>query len=138
MYNRIYVRKFVQQEHLHLNMKPKHIKQLQAQSRKLQARRVDHDTFVVESISNPVANHVVTVKFERDGTIHTRCTCEWAVNQGIACSHVMAALEHLASMRGRTLSFWLTEEEAKRQKQRVFCLADQRRDDGVWITSRAG
>ncbi len=138
MYNRIYVLKTVQQEHLYLNMKPKYIKQLQAQSRRLQARRVDHDTFVVESVSNPVANHVVTVKFEHDGTIHTRCTCEWAINQGIACSHVMAALEHLASIRGRTLSFWLTEEEAKRQKQRVFYLAGGRHEDGVWITSRAG
>lgn len=104
----------------------------------MQARRVDHDTFVVESVSNPIANHVVTVKFQRDGTINSRCTCEWAINQGVACSHVMAALEYLASSKGRTLSFWLTEEEAKRQKQRVFYLAGGQRNDGVWITSRAG
>lgn len=123
---------------LSLEMKPKHIKQLQAQSRKLQARRVDNDTFVVESISNPVANHIVTVRFQPDGTINTRCTCEWAINQGVGCSHVLAALEYIASIKGRTLSFWLTEEEAVRQKQRVFYLSGAKRDDGLWITSRTG
>jgi len=122
-------------------MKPRNIKQIQAQSRRLNARWIDRYTLVVQSTSNPVANHIVTVEFGDQGLIQARCTCEWAVNRGIACSHVMAALEYLASMKNRTLSFWPTRAEAQRQKHRVFYLAGSQHDeddDGVWITSRAG
>ena len=123
-------------------MKPKNIKQLQAQSRQLRARRVDRHTLVVQSTSNPVANHIVTVEFNEDDVLHARCTCQWALNRGIACTHVMAALEYLASIKNRNLSFWATQEEARRQKQRVFYLSGNGRtpdpDNGVWITSRAG
>jgi hypothetical protein len=124
-------------------MKPKNLKQLQSQSRSLEARRVDKHTLVVQSKANPQANHVVTVEFgPEEDTIRARCTCEWALKRGIGCSHVMAALEYLASMKERTLSFWSTEEEAKKQKHRVFYLSnderDQQQDRGVWITSRAG
>jgi hypothetical protein len=117
-------------------MLPKNIKQLQSQSRELQARRVDRNTVVVESTSNPMANHVVTVRFDDDEhTISTRCTCPWAIHNGVACSHVMAALEYLASLKDRTLSFWLTEEAARRQKHRTFFLRGTN-GEGVWITSR--
>lgn len=123
-------------------MKPKNIKDLQAQSRNLHARRVDTHTLVVQSASNPLANHIVTVEFGEGGTIHARCTCPWALNRGIACSHVMAALEYLASLKNRTLSFWSNQEDARRQKHRVFYLAgSSNRDDedsGVWVTSRTG
>ena len=121
-------------------MKPKNIKQIQAQSRQLRARRVDRHTLAVQSTSNPHANHIVTVEFHQDGTLHARCTCQWALNRGIACAHVMAALEYLASFKNRTLSFWGTQAEARRQKHRVFYLSggSDDEDTGVWITSRAG
>ncbi|MBZ0299776.1 MAG: SWIM zinc finger domain-containing protein [Anaerolineae bacterium] len=123
-------------------MKPTNIKQLQAQSRRMQARRVDRHTLAVQSTSNPMANHIVTVEFHEDGTVHARCTCPWAINRGVACTHVMAALEYLAAMKNRTLSFWTSEEEARRQKHRVFYLThndhDDEQDEGVWITSRVG
>lgn len=119
-------------------MKPKNIKQLQNQSRRLRARWVDTNTVVVESTSSPRANHVVTVEFEEDGSILTRCTCPWAIHQGVACSHVMAALEYLASKKQRTLSFWENLEDAKRQKNRMFYLVGSRADEGVWVTSRTG
>jgi hypothetical protein len=121
-------------------IRPKNLKQLQAQSRHLQARRVDRHTLAVQSTSNPLANHIVTVEFMKDGTIRARCTCQWAMNRGVGCQHVMAALEYMASIKQRTLSFWSSQEEAKRQKQRVFYLSasGDDGDDGVWITSRAG
>ncbi len=123
-------------------MKPKYIKRLQAQSRQLEARHVDKHTFVVQSTSNPNASHVVTVEFGPGDTLRARCTCEWALNRGVGCTHVMAALEYLASRKHRTLSFWTSQDDAKRQKQRVFYLSgdehDQEQTRGVWITSRAG
>lgn len=119
-------------------MIPKNIKHLQAQSRRLQARFVDKNTLVVSSVSNPEANHVVTVNFGRHDEIQARCTCPWAMHNGIACSHVMAALEYLASFKERRLSFWSNPEDARRQKQRVFVLKSQRGGEGVWITSRSG
>jgi hypothetical protein len=119
-------------------MKPKNIKQLQEQSRDLRAHMIGKHIVVVTSISNPVANHIVMVHFDADGTIHARCTCPWALNGGVACTHVMAALELLAHKKGRKLSFWREREEARRQKHRVFRIPDPRnREDGIWITSRS-
>lgn len=122
-------------------MKPANIKRLQIRSRRLRARRVDRHTLVVESASNPAAHHVVTVRFYRDGTLRARCTCPWALNRGIACVHVMAALQYLAGKKGRTLSFWPSRDDAARQKHRIFYLHGANgggSDDngGVWITSR--
>jgi len=122
-------------------MKPIHIKRLQSQSRKLRVRRVDHNTLAVDSTSNPLASHIVTVQFMANDVVHARCTCPWALNHGVGCSHVMAALDYLAARKGRTLSFWGSPEEARRQKQRVFFLQGDSRmtdsPDGVWITSRS-
>ncbi|MBI5670233.1 MAG: SWIM zinc finger family protein [Chloroflexi bacterium] len=119
-------------------MKPKNLKNLQNRGRELRAYILNPNLVVVESTSNPMASHVVTVTYQPDGKIHARCTCPWAINGGVGCSHVMAALEHLAEIRGRRLSFWPSREEAQRQKRRIFFLsADTRDDDGIWITSRA-
>jgi len=118
---------------------PKNIKQLQERSRDLQARRVDKNTFVVSSTTNSNASHIVTVNFSEDGhTIQARCTCAWAIYNGIACSHVLAALEYMASLKERTLSFWNDEQLARRQKHRLFHLVSHEKEqDGIWITSRS-
>lgn len=123
-------------------IKPKNIKDLQSRSKDLQVRRLSKDTFAVESANNPNGNHVVTVRFgsaERaNAVVFTRCSCEWARHRGVACVHVMAALEFLADLKGRKLSFWLSEQDARRQKNRVFYLdTGSGVQDGVWITSRA-
>lgn len=119
---------------------PKNIKHLQNMSRDLTAHRVDKFTYVVESRTNPVANHIVTVCFDDDGrTVKARCTCAWANFNGIACSHVLATLEYMASQKERTLSFWNDEDEARRQKHRLFRLVGKPDDEdrnNIWITSR--
>jgi hypothetical protein len=119
-------------------MIPKQIKKIQARSRDLKVMPINPRTFVVESRSDEFNNHVVEVQFEPDGEVITRCTCEWAQYHGVACAHVMAALEHLAARKGRRLSFWLTQDDARRQKHRIFYMTNGEDDDGVWITSRAG
>ncbi len=122
-------------------MKPVHIKELQAKSRRLMVRVIDPQyvgdpyVVIVASRSNPVFNQVVTVKFEDDGRIRARCTCPWAEHGGIACCHVIAALSKLAARKSRSLSFWLTPEEARRQKQIAFQL-NSSVGESVWITSR--
>jgi uncharacterized Zn finger protein len=121
-------------------MKPKHIKQLQERARDLRAHIVNANTIVVESTTSSTANHVVTIEYDSEGIIHARCTCPWAINGGVACSHVIAALETLAARRGRALSFWNDYDQARRQKHRTFYLSarrNRRDQDGVWITSRS-
>ena len=118
-------------------MKPQHIKQLQHRSRDLRVGRVDDKTFVVDSKSNPDQRHIVHLIPDQDGRIHSTCTCTWGRFRGIACSHVMATLNYVAEQKGRKLSFWDKEEDAKRQKNRIFELAGTDNDDYVWITSRA-
>lgn len=121
-------------------MRPKRIKQLQAKSRNLRVMSITPNKLVVESRSNEFNNHIVTVEFLPGGEVRTGCTCEWSQFRGIACAHTMAALEHLAAQKGRTLSFWLTEDDARRQRHRIFALKNREHPDGegVWITSRAG
>ena len=121
-------------------MKPKHIKQLQAEGKHLKVRRVDRNVFIVDSSSEEGHRYVVKVTIDKDDVIHTHCTCPWAEHHGIACSHAIATLEYLAEKRDRTLSFWLTEEDAKRQKHRVFFMTgeeDTNDRHGIWITSRS-
>ena len=119
---------------------PKNIKDLQDASRDLMARRVDKHTYAVESRSNPDANHVVTVTFDNEGrTVKARCTCAWSNFNGIACSHVLATLEYMASQKERTLSFWVDESAARRQKHRLFKLIGKSSNEdrsNIWITSR--
>lgn len=120
-------------------MKPKHIKVLQSQSRELNCQMLDKHTILVESATNPNAQHVVTVNFDEENYVHARCTCEWARHRGVGCTHVLAALEYLANFKKRTLSFWVSEDEARRQKHRRFYLVSGsgKRTNGIWITSRA-
>lgn len=121
--------------------KPTQIKALQAKSKSLTAyvlkQQHPSDTHVVlvASSSNPALSFVVMIKFQKNGTIHARCTCEWARHGGVACSHVIAALSKLALTKKRVLSFWLTPEEAQRQKQSLFRL--NAGSENIWITSRA-
>ncbi len=119
-------------------MKPKNLKDLQGRARHLKAHIINRHVVVVESTTMPTANHVVTIEYDSEGTIHSRCTCPWAMNGGIACAHTLAALEALAARRGRALSFWGSRDEARRQKHRTFYLAGRRQDEGLWITSRRG
>ncbi len=120
-----------------ISMKPKNIKMLQARSRQLITRWLDSNTILVKSTTDPSIKHKVRVHFNRDGSIDARCTCQWAQYQGTACSHVMAALEYMAGLKNRTLSFWSSEEEAERQKHRRFYLKGSGHSNGIWITSRA-
>jgi uncharacterized Zn finger protein len=123
-------------------MKPKRLKFLKEKGKRLSVRviRPEHEnmpyTAIVGSNSNAVFNHVVTVKFEPDGTIKARCTCPWAEHGGIACSHVMATLTTLAESKQRVLSFWPTHEDAARQKRTVFNLVSNLSSERIWITSR--
>ena len=123
-------------------MRPRQLKVLQAKSKALQAQVIKpaHTTeafvIVVGSGSMGVLNRIVTVRFLRDGTINARCTCQWAEHGGIACSHVIAALNKLAERKHRRLSYWLTPEEAYRQKKALFQLSGEHSSDAIWITSR--
>lgn len=115
---------------------PTNIKTLQDKSRDLQVRHAQQNVYVVTSSSNPAVNHIVTVEFDEDREVHARCTCSWARHNGIACSHVLATLEYLAALKERTLSFWTNEDDARRQKHRLFKLVGDRSKKQVWITSR--
>lgn len=117
-------------------MKPREIKKLQARSRNLRARVVAPNTLIVTSRSNPYAHHIVTLETEPDGIIHARCTCPWAINGGYGCSHVMAALNHVAAKQKRAVSYWLDLDAAKRQRHRILRLAGARQEGDIYITSR--
>jgi hypothetical protein len=120
--------------------KPRQIKKIQARSRNLKILPINLNRFVVESRTSAPNNHLVEVQFNPDGEVKATCTCAWSRYNGVACAHVIAALEHLAAYKGRRLAFWLTEDDARRQKHRIFHMRsdDNNPDDGVWITSRAG
>lgn len=117
-------------------MKPVNFKDLQDRAKTLHASRINRRTYVVQSVSSPTANHIVTLDYTPDDGIQARCTCPWAINGGVACTHVIAVLEQMAEQRGRRLSFWENETEAQRQKRRRFYLKGGKSNDGVWITSR--
>lgn len=117
-------------------MKPREIKKLQARSRNLRVKMVAPNTLIVTSRTNPYAHHIVSIENAPDGTIYARCTCPWAQNGGYGCSHVLGALNFLASRQKRQLSFWLDLREAQRQKHRILRLAGTSSDGDIYITTR--
>ncbi len=126
-------------------MKPKELKELQHKSKRLDRfgirvfapqRRGEPYTVIIGSSSNMELNRIVTVRFRGKRVISARCTCKWAEFGGIACSHVIAALTKLAERKQRTLSFWGSAEEARRQKHPLYQLVGASPEEHVWITSR--
>ncbi len=117
-------------------MLPKHIKQVQRRSRHLHARKVGL-SIMVDSATEVPGRYVVTIRYNpTSDTITAYCSCNWGNHHGVACSHVMAALEMMAAQKGRSLSYWLTEDEARRQRHKRFYLTRGDDAEGVWITSR--
>lgn len=114
--------------------KPTEIKKLQQRARNMEARVVGPDTLVVTSRTQPTMQYIVTIQNQSDGSLRSRCTCTWARHGGYACSHVLAALHHLAAKKHRAISFWLSKEDAERQKQRVLWLVGE--GGGIWMTTR--
>ncbi len=119
-------------------MKPKEIKRLQRQARRMRVRVIGPDTLLVESRSHSHAHYIVTIEKDGADSVRGRCTCPWAQNGGYGCSHVMAALSYLAARKRRAISFWPSRDDAARQKQRILhLLGDTAPDDtGLWITTR--
>lgn len=114
-------------------MLPKNIKNIQNRSRKLAVTQVNGEVFKVQSQTS-VVPHKVTLTVDKDGHIHSACTCEWSRNEGVACAHTLAALNFVANKKQKSLSFWLTEGEARRQNRRVFQLMND--ESQIWVTSR--
>jgi uncharacterized Zn finger protein len=125
-------------------MIPTQLKALQAKSKALNVRiiRPEHrgDPYRAIVASDSALGHLVTIHFEA-GTTHADvisadCTCPWAEHGGIGCKHVLAALTRLAELKRSSLSFWRTQEEARRQKRRTFRLTSKPANDALWVTSR--
>ena len=99
----------------------RNVKGLQKKSRRLEVKATK-DPHVVAVKSGSQENVWYMVRFNRDFTEAT-CTCPWAQKGGKNCSHVMAAIRYLARLKGHRVSFWLSEEDARRQKRRIVNLA---------------
>src|SRR5258708_33702846 len=93
--------------------KPTRIKALQAKSKRLTAYVLkqqhpgDPHVVLVASSSNPALSFIVAIKFEEDGRVHARCTCEWARHGGVACSHGVCGPPQITSTQERVCSFVL-------------------------------
>jgi uncharacterized Zn finger protein len=116
-------------------LKTRNLKDLQAKARRLKTTVIDAHTVLVQSQSSP--NHVISVRSRRNGAIEARCTCAWAQHGGSACSHILAALSALAARQNRKLSFWMTPEEAQRQRKHVLQVIGEN-GGRIWLTSRSG
>jgi hypothetical protein len=117
--------------------KPTNIKQLQRESRTLVCTLTGPSTIAVSSSRDPRTVYRVHFDFVDDEKVYATCDCPWGHFQGVGCSHVMAAMEYLANLKNRTLSFWSTQDEAERQNKKTFFLTKpDDESEGLWITSR--
>lgn len=117
-------------------MLPKNLLKLQEKSRLHTATVHNGNAVTVASLGNARITFFVTLDYQDEQVIHPRCTCPWARHGGVACSHVMAALEKLAETQGRCVSFWLTREDAEKQHERVWQIGGKA-EESLWMTSRA-
>ncbi len=94
------------------------IKKLQAASRQLLVvpRDSERGRYLVESAGDSTRFYEVALQREE---LAGHCTCPWAQYGGINCKHVLAALQAHYAPSG-TLSFWPSQETARRQHRRVL------------------
>lgn len=98
-------------------------KTLQEKSRGMQVERIGRSTFRVLSTSGKT--YIATVNETQD---FTSCTCDWAQyrpsGSNCGCSHVVAAINHIAGEQGKTASAWGSREDAERQHKHIWNLGD--------------
>jgi hypothetical protein len=94
------------------------IKKLQAASRRLLVvpRDPERGRYLVESANDSGRYYEVALQC---GELSGHCTCPWGQYGGINCKHVLAALRAHCAPSG-TLSFWPSQETARRQHRRVL------------------
>ena len=107
----------------------RHAKSLQAKAKKVELIAVRKDSYLVKSTSG----QEYTIFDHSDGTF--TCTCKWAEFHNTRvqpCAHVLGLMEALENLtEDQKLSFWETEEDAKRQHRPVV-----RVGLGLYATSR--
>lgn len=124
-----------------MNEQPKQVKR---HAKRLQSKAHTHTVLLDDPryaryrvISGNSGKEYIVNVFQDGGA---SCNCDWATkrvdalveNKGAtACSHTIAVFEFIAQGNGRTVSAWVTEEEAARQHRPVTNLVD-----GVLLTSR--
>jgi hypothetical protein len=107
-----------------------HAKEIQRKSREHIVRQIRPNWYKVTSHTT---NQIYDVSLGLNGGI---CTCEWGrqrpdEDRRSACSHVVAALNYRAARKGRRISAWGNETEARRQHRPMLAIGD-----GVILTSR--
>ncbi len=108
----------------------RHAKQIQAKSRQHLVTRITPNSYRVISAENGRA-YIVNLGLN-GGT----CSCPWGQyrpdgDRRSGCSHVVAAMNRRAELKGRRLSAWASIKEARRQHRPVLPIGD-----GLILTSR--
>ena len=105
----------------------RHSKSLTKKSKLHQVTPIGNGQFFVKSGSSG-KDYIV-----RDhGEHNLSCACNWALyHKYDACSHVLAVESWLAQAENKTLSFWDTTADAKRQHRHT-----EKISEGLWSTSR--
>lgn len=107
----------------------RNVKKLQRKSRRLTVRPQGQNRFAVSSGSGNGDYSVALTG--RNGSRRWICDCRWGQVGGRVCCHRMAVMDHLAGGKmGRRLSFWLSEEAARRQRRPVV------ERNGLFVTMR--
>ena len=108
-------------------------------AKQLQAKAKTHDIKPVTGkgqwvVTSGTSNNEYTVfALEYGGYA---CTCKFGKKQRLGsrpCSHILAVMDYLESVKGRTLSYWPDDESADRQHRPV-----ERVGPDLWSTSRMG
>ena len=107
-----------------------HAKLIQRKSRDHTVRQIGSNWYKVTSGET---DRVYDVNLGLNGGT---CTCEWGRqrpddDRRSACSHVIAAINHRAARKGRSVSAWGTYKEARRQHRPTLPIGD-----GIVLTSR--
>ena len=108
----------------------KNVKSIQSKAKKNAVTRISNSLYEVTSSTS---GNVYKVRIQGD---QGSCTCDWAKyrpssDTRCGCSHVVAAFEFIAEEKGRTVSPWGNEADAKRQHRPMINIGD-----GVVLTSR--
>jgi hypothetical protein len=105
-------------------------KAMQTKSKTHEVTHLTGDTYTVKSGSSK-NEYKVTVSGQG-----ATCSCEWskyrpANDRRSGCSHVISVINYIEAGRGRKVSAWASEDDARRQRRPQVNIGD-----GILLTSR--
>lgn len=107
------------------------VKHLQDSSKNIEVKQINKHLYSAGSPENQF-KHLVIIRKREDG-VRIECNCKFGMYGGEGCVHSLAVVRYILSRKGRIPSFWISKEDAVKQRRKVIQIGQS-----LFMTVRRG